>query len=159
AQATLLVLARNANSIVKGGSVSSWLHTVAYRAARSLKAAIARRAAREHALIDVADADTTQQASWHEVQLVIDEELQRLPEKYRAPLVLCFLEGMTQDEAACQLGWPRGVLRGRLDRGRARLRSQLVRRGVTLSAALLGTALAESAPAATISLAFVESTA
>src|SRR5262245_31400932 len=158
AQATFLVLAHHARSIRKGGSVGSWLHTVAYRAARKLKTDIVRRTARERSLMEAPAADTAQEATWREVQLVLDEELNRLPEKYRAPLVLCFLEGMTQDEAARQLGWPREVLRGRVDRGRQRLRSQLIRRGVTLSAALFGTALADAALAGTVSPAFVDST-
>jgi len=158
AQATFLVLAYNAKSIEKRGSLGSWLHTVAYRAARKLKADIVRRTGCERRLADVPAADTTQEVTWREVQLVLDEELNRLPEKYRAPLVLCFLEGMTQDEAARQLGWPRDVLRGRVDRGRERLRTLLVRRGVTFSAAMLGTALAEGATAGMVSPAFVDYT-
>jgi RNA polymerase sigma factor (sigma-70 family) len=158
AQATFLVLARRSGSIAKRGSVGSWLHTVAYRAARRLKADLVRQASRERSLSDVPGTDTTQEATWREVQLVLDEELDRLPEKYRAPLVLCFLEGMTQDEAARQLGWSPGVLRGRVDRGRERLRAQLVRRGVALSAALFGTALADCALAGTIAPAFMDST-
>src|SRR5205085_1956918 len=83
---------------------------------------------------------------WRVVQETLHEELARLPEKYRAPLVLCYLEGRTQCEAARQLGWGENVLRGRLDRGRERLRQRLVRRGVTLSAALLAAAVSPSAP-------------
>jgi RNA polymerase sigma factor (sigma-70 family) len=158
AQATFLVLAHNAGSIQKRGSVGSWLHTVAYRAARKMKTDIVRRAGRERSLIDVPATGAAQEATWREVQLVLDEELNRLPEKYRAPLVLCFLEGMTQDEAARQLGWPRDVLRGRVDRGRQRLRSQLIRRGVAFSAALFSTALADGVIAGTVSTAFVDST-
>jgi RNA polymerase sigma factor (sigma-70 family) len=139
-QATFLVLARRAASV--RGSVGGWLHAVAYRVARRLRANLVRRPAQELGRIDVPQPDTTTDVTWREVRLVLDEELNRLPEKYRAPLILCYLEGLTQDEAAHQLGWPRGVLRGRLDRGRERLRARLVRRGVGLSTALLGAALA-----------------
>jgi hypothetical protein len=81
--------------------------------------------------------------TWREAQRVLDEELTRLPERYRAPLVLCYLEGKTRDEAARQLGWSLGQLRGRLNRGRARLRVRLARRGVTLAVALSSSLLPE----------------
>src|SRR5262245_28865836 len=115
-QATFLILARKANSIRRQHSVGSWLHGVACRVARKLRAGLARRAA-----LPPPDertvADPANDVSWREVKGVLDEELGRLPEKYRAPLLLCYLEGLTQDEAAKRLGWRRAVLRGRLDRG------------------------------------------
>ena len=76
-----------------------------------------------------------------EVRAALDEELNALPEKYRAPLVLCYLEGRTRDEAARQLGWGLNTLRGRLERGRGQLRGRLLRRGLSLSAAWLAAAL------------------
>src|SRR6185312_7924606 len=82
--------------------------------------------------------------SWRDVRILIDEELLRLPEKLRWPLVLCYLEENTQDEAARRLGWPRGTLKRRLERGRERLRIRLTRRGVTLGAGLFAAALMES---------------
>jgi hypothetical protein len=83
---------------------------------------------------------------------VIDEELQRLPEKQRLPLVLCYLEGLTQDEAARRLGWPRGTLKRRLEAGREKLRLRLTQRGVSLSATLFAVALTESASRGAIPL-------
>jgi RNA polymerase sigma factor (sigma-70 family) len=151
-QATFLILARKASSIRRQHSVGSWLHGVACRVARKLRAGLAWCAAPpppdERTVADPAD-----DVSWREVKGVLDEELGRLPEKYRAPLLLCYLEGLTQDEAARRLGWKRGVLRGRLDRGRQRLRQRLERRGLGLSAALLGAALGGPVTAAPAALA------
>src|SRR5262249_35924007 len=79
-----------------------------------------------------------------EAQGALDEELTRLAEKYRAPLVLCYLEGATRDEAAQQLGWSLATLKRRLEQGRKLLRARLTRRGLTLSAGLLATLAAEA---------------
>src|SRR5207244_5341753 len=84
-------------------------------------------------LADLPGPDTTADVTWRDGLRVLDEELGRLPESYRAPLVLCYLEGKTQDEAARLLGWTLGAFRGRLERGRARLRDRLTRRGVGLA--------------------------
>jgi RNA polymerase sigma factor (sigma-70 family) len=154
-QAAFLVLARKAASIRKQESLASFLHSVAYHVAANLKRDSARRSAREATRPEVAQADVTGEVSWREVQAILDEELARLPEHYRAPLVLCYLEGKTRDEAAQQLGWSPDTLRGRLDRGRERLRARLTRRGLTLSAALLASALAEGSAAEVLPPTFV----
>src|SRR5262249_35395688 len=86
--------------------------------------------------------------SWREMCELLDAELQALPDAFRAPLVLCYLEGLTRDEAARQLGWSAGMVKGRLERGREMLRDRLTRRGVTVSAALLGTLLRQGATSA-----------
>lgn len=152
-QATFLVLARRAASIRKHRAVASWLHGVAHRVSRKLRADIVRRTARHGREIDVAVPDTTANVTWREVQAVLDVELGRLPEKYRSPLILCYFEGKTQDEAARELGLSNGALRGLLERGRERLRSRLVRRGVTLSGALFGAVLAHGTAGASVNAA------
>jgi RNA polymerase sigma factor (sigma-70 family) len=140
-QAVFLILARKANAIRKRDSLGSWLHGVARRVARRLRQQLSRQQQREARLVEEVVAATGER-SWREVQAVLDEEIGRLPARYQAPIVLCYLEGKTQDEAARQLGWSVSTLRGRLERGRGRLRFRLTRRGLTLGAALLGTNLA-----------------
>jgi hypothetical protein len=130
--------------------VASWLHGVAWRISHKLQASLQRRSAREVALVDSQAASPTDELSWREVQRVLDQELNLLPASYGAPLVLCYLEGKTQDEAARELGWPLPTFRGRLERGRERLRARLARRGITLSAALFGGALTHSAASAAV---------
>lgn len=150
-QATLLVLARKAAAIAKRDSLRSWLHGVAFRVARNVRRAVAVRSQRERRATSRESAEGTEELSWREVRQVLDEELLCLPEKYRLPLLLCYLEGKTQDEAARQLGWEPGTFRGRLDRGRERLRRRLVRRGIGLGSALTATlavqCVAKAAPA------------
>jgi RNA polymerase sigma factor (sigma-70 family) len=142
-QATFLILARRAGSIRKGQSLGCWLYAVARRAALRLRQEVARRQAREGPCLDPPQAGA--EPSWREVLALLDEELQRLPDKYRAPLLLCYLEGKTYDEAGTELSLSPAAIRGRLERGRERLRARLVRRGVAFPAALLVTALAEGA--------------
>jgi RNA polymerase sigma factor (sigma-70 family) len=146
-QATFLVLARRAATIRKQASLASWLHGVAFRAAANLRRTRARRSAHETALAEP-PATPPADVTWREVQAVLDEELARLPERLRAPLVLCYLEGRTRDEAAQLLGWSPGALRGRLERGRERLRARLTRRGLALPTALLAALLPEQGAAA-----------
>jgi RNA polymerase sigma factor (sigma-70 family) len=143
-QATFLVLARRAAAIRKPGSLSSYLHGVAYRLALKVRGETERRRVRERRLPPPREAEEPD-LSWREVRGLIDEELFRLPERLRLPLVRCYLEGETQDEAARRLGWPRGTLKRRLERGRDLLRTRLVQRGVTLSAGLLATVLVADA--------------
>jgi RNA polymerase sigma factor (sigma-70 family) len=148
-QATFLVLVRKAVSIGRPELLGNWLYGVAYRTARKARAGSARRRAELRPLPEVAMTDPVEEILWRDLRPVLDEELSRLPDKYRAPVVLCDLEGWTHDEAARRLGCPRETVTTRLTRARARLRSRLVSRGLTLSAGLLTTVLAErAAPAA-----------
>jgi RNA polymerase sigma factor (sigma-70 family) len=151
-QATFLVLARKASSGGWQESVGSWLYEVAYRLAHKARAADLRRQARERPLVPVACPRQGPDAASRELGAVIDEELARLPEKYQGPLLLCYLEGHTRDEAARQLGCPLGTLKHRLERGRALLRSRLARRGITLSAGLLFAGMTQPAGAGPTSL-------
>jgi RNA polymerase sigma factor (sigma-70 family) len=146
-QATFLVLARRAASIRRRESVASWLHGVALRLAHKARAQAARRMTHEHeAPPRSAAADDL---SGRELREILHQELDRLPGQYRAPLVLCYLEGLTQDEAARHLGLSAATLKGRLTRGRALLRRRLVRRGLTLTTLLSLSLLAPGpAPAA-----------
>jgi RNA polymerase sigma factor (sigma-70 family) len=146
-QATFLILARKAASIRGGDSLAGWLHRVALHAAVQLKRNISRRKDWSALPADVAQAERDD-VSWREVRGLVDEELARLPERFRQPLILCYLEGKTRDEAAEELGWTLSTFRGRLERGRDRLPRRLERRGVTLSAPWLAT-LAGKADAAT----------
>ena len=153
-QATFLVLARRAASIKKSASVGCWLHGVAYRVANKLKGQLARQP-RSGSLPDV-PAESPNAVSWREVRRVLDEEVNRLPERLRLPVMLCYFEGKTRDEAAEALGWKLTTLRGRLEDGRLRLRARLARRGIELSAALL--ALSAASDGLTIDNVLMQST-
>ena len=137
-QATFLVLARKARSVRKYDSVASWLYGVADRVARRARAEAARRRAHERrrseltALELESVGDQTRSETWPELH----EEVASLPEKLRVPIVLCYLEGLTAEAAAQQIGCPRGTVLSRLSRARERLRERLTRRGVVLSTGL-----------------------
>jgi RNA polymerase sigma factor (sigma-70 family) len=129
-QATFLILARRAESIRKGASLACWLHGVAYRTALRARADGARRQRHEARTPQPCTTTDADELTWREIRRVVHEELDRLPERHRAALVLCYLQGKTQDEAAVELGLPKGTLKGRLERGRALLQAKLVRRGL-----------------------------
>jgi RNA polymerase sigma factor (sigma-70 family) len=145
-QATFLALARAAGSISRRESVAGWLYRVAWRIAQ--KARARRRATQPLPEVPLPGGDPAGATEGRDLRLVLDEEVSRLPTKYRVPFVLCYLEGKTNVEAARELGWPKGTVATRLAHARQRLRVCLTRRGLALSAGLLTTALAESAAAA-----------
>jgi RNA polymerase sigma factor (sigma-70 family) len=152
-QATFLVLARKAGSIRRRDTLSSWLYAVAYRTAKESWARSERHPVRglpegDPALPDPLAADPSVEADRRELCAIVAEELHRLPAKFRAAILLCDLEGKTQEEAARQLGCPKGTILSRLSRGRDRLRDRLQRRGVALSTAALTAALTDQAAAA-----------
>lgn len=157
-QATFLVLARRAASVRKKTSLSSWLHGVACRVAAKLTRDYARRKKRERRVDTPAPKDPAAEVTWREVQATLDAELQRLPDRLRTPLILCYLECMTRDEAAQHLGISLGSLHGRLERARDLLREHLTKRGLTLSAVMTAAALGERAQAALAPTIVVSST-
>jgi RNA polymerase sigma factor (sigma-70 family) len=157
-QATFLLLARKAAAIRKRASVASWLYGVAYHLALKARAQDQRRRAREQKAVDMPKPAAGCAAAWRELQEVLHDELHRLPAKYQAPLVLCYLEGKTHEEAARLLGWPLGTVRGRVARARDRLRDRLARRGLALSAALFGTVLAAGGAGAGVPARLLEPT-
>jgi RNA polymerase sigma factor (sigma-70 family) len=143
-QATFLVLARKAASVRHHRSLGGWLHEVAYHLALRAKAKAAQRRKHETEERTMTPADDPAvEAVRRELRSLLDEELRQLPSKYRQPLILCYLEGKTNEQAAQQLGWPLGSMSRRLARGRELLRRRLVRRGVSLSMAALTAALLE----------------
>src|SRR5262249_22934062 len=132
-QAAFLTLSRKANSISQRECVAGWLYRVTHRLALELKGSCVKYSARLTPLGDVAGA-VSEMHVWRDTRYVLDEELQKLPAKYRDPFVLCYLEGKTNDQAARELGCPRGTVATRLAWARQRLRSRLTRRGLALPA-------------------------
>jgi RNA polymerase sigma factor (sigma-70 family) len=128
-QATFVVLARKGGTLAETDPVGHWLYGVAYRVALRARASAARRRRLEGSATPLELARSDDRSSL-DLGEVIDEELARLPSKYRSPVVLCYLEGQTHEEAARQLGWPLGTVKGRLARARELLKGRLARRGV-----------------------------
>jgi RNA polymerase sigma factor (sigma-70 family) len=151
-QGTFLVLVRRAAALDRRGSLANWLYTVAYHLALRARLQTARRRVQEK---EAADMATPEADTFHrELSDLLDEELHLLPDKYRQPLVLCYLQGKTNEEAAQELGYPAGSMSRHLTRGRDLLRERLSSRGIALSTAVLTAGLAEtanaSAPPATV---------
>ena len=143
-QATFLVLAQKAKSLYVRDSLGPWIHSVAYRVAACARAAAIRRRrhARRHGELAAARLAVYQDEDQADLEAVVHEEIDRLPEHFRTPLVLCDLEGCSHEQAARHLGWPIGTVKSRQARGRQRLRDRLIRRGLAPSPAMaLGAAL------------------
>jgi RNA polymerase sigma factor (sigma-70 family) len=157
-QATFLVLVRKARTLDKRGSLAGWLYGVAYRIAVRARAAAARRRALETRAVPMQSSHSHPEAIDPELRQILDEELSRLPEKYRSPLVLCYLEGKTHTEAAQQLQWPVGTVRGRMARARTLLRGRLARRGLALPVGMVAATLTASATAGSVPVALVKAT-
>ncbi len=143
-QATFLVLVRKAASLHGPESLGPWLYGVAYRTALKLRGQRAQRAAREAPLTEHI-VEERPELIWSDLRLILDEEINRLPTKYRLPVLLCYLQGLSSEEAAQRLGCAKGTVFSRLSRARDLLRRRLVRRGVEVSAGALAVVLSENA--------------
>ena len=157
-QAAFLLLAQKAGSIHRREAVSGWLYRVAYHLAVRAQANAARRRIHERRAVTMPSADPVLEMSLREVRAALFEELEGLPEQYRATLVLCGLEEKSLDEAARLLGWTKGAVKGRLQRGRQLLRTRLRRRGLELPGLLFATALALNSSSAQVPAALADST-
>ncbi len=146
-QATFLVLVRRARQLGPRDAIGPWLYGVAARVALRARSQLARQRRHEPVALEYPAAAPV--GGWIDPDLgdVLDQELSRLPSKYRSPLVLCYLEGRTHEEAARELNWPVGTVKGRLARARDLLRSRLTRRGLAPTAGVLATLATSDATA------------
>jgi RNA polymerase sigma factor (sigma-70 family) len=151
-QATFLALARSAGRLGGRPVLANWLYTVALRQSRKLRARAARGAALERAAPPppTGGYDPLAEITGRELLRAIDDELARLPDRLRLPVLLCYIQGLSREDAARRLGCSDGVVKGRLERGRRRLAARLAARGLAPSALLLAPLAAVSVPAALI---------
>ena len=156
-QASFVVLVRKAATVAGHASLGGWLHGVAYRTALKARATRARQLAKEKQMARP-EAVCDQGSPWSELRPIIDEELGRLPDKYREPIILCDLEGQTRKAAAQRLGCCEGTLSGRLARARVILAKRLAQRGLALSGGAMAVTLAANAATAALPVPLVSST-
>ena len=157
-QAAFLVLSRKAATVLPREMVANWLHGVARQTALQIRRIAVRRRARERQVSEMPEPASAEQDLWRDLQPLLDEALRRLPDKYRAVIVLCDLEGKTRKEVARQLGVPEGTVAGWLARARAMLAKRLARHGFAVSGAALAAALSQSAASAVVPTSVVCST-
>jgi RNA polymerase sigma factor (sigma-70 family) len=149
-QATFLILVRRAGSIRRPGLLGNWLYGVAYRTACKARAQACRRRKQEQCVAQRAVETSGADPLWADLRPILDEEVSRLPDKYRAAFVLCYLQGRTNEEAARLLACPKGTILSRLARARQRLRFRLARRGLAVSSVLLALARSRGAAEAAV---------
>jgi RNA polymerase sigma factor (sigma-70 family) len=157
-QTTFLVLVSKAASIVPREMVPNWLYGVAHQTALKARATAARRRGRERQMAEMPEPAVTEQEVWRDLQPLLDEELSRLPDKYRAVIVLCDLESKTRKEAARQLGCPEGTVAGRLARARLMLAKRMARHGLAVSGGALAAVLTEKVASAGVPPSLLSST-
>jgi RNA polymerase sigma factor (sigma-70 family) len=146
-QAVFLVLARKARSLRSRGLLANWLYGVAHRTALEARRAALTRQVKERRAAKMQEQATIDDDGTPDLRPLLDRELSLLPERYRTPVVLCDLEGLTRSEAARRLGWKEGTLAGRLFRARSLLAKRLSRHGLSVSGGALAAALAEASGA------------
>jgi len=157
-QATFLVLVQKAATLPNREKIGNWLHGVAHQTAVRMRAVAAKRGMRERQATVLPEPTTAEQYVWNDLLPVLDEELSRLPEKYRILIVLCDLEGMTRKEVARQLNLPEGTAASRLAAARAILAKRLARRGIVVASVLLGAVLCQKSAWASGSTTVITST-
>jgi RNA polymerase sigma factor (sigma-70 family) len=149
-QATFLVFVRKAASIVPREMIGNWLYGVAYKTALKARATAAKHKTREKQVRDMPQRQAVEADAWQDIERMLDQELNRLPDNYRVAVVLCDLEGKTRKEAAQQLGWPEGTVAGRLARARALLAKRLAKQGATLAGVSLSALASINLASATV---------
>ena len=157
-QATFLVLVRKATSVMPRDMVANWLYGVAHFTALKARATSARREAREKQVMTMPEKVFERQERWEDLQALLDQELSRLPDKYRSVIVLCDLEGKTRREAARHFRLPEGTVATRLATARGMLARRLTRRGLALSGSALAAVLSQQVAAATMPLSVATTT-
>jgi RNA polymerase sigma factor (sigma-70 family) len=157
-QATVLVLVQKAATLPDKEMVGNWLYGVAHQTAVRMRAIVAKRGVRERQVAVMPEPTSPEQYVWNDLQPVLDEELSRLPDKYRVLIILCDLDGKTRKEVALQLAIPEGTVASRLATARTMLAKRLARRGVVMSGVLLGAVLSSHAASACVPMAVVSST-
>lgn len=149
-QAVFLVFTKRAGSIRLPSQLADWLYGVAYKTALKMRSYLGKRRSREQSSPWLPELAGAERRQWDDVWVILDHELDRLPPKYRSPIVLCDLEGRSRREAAQLLGVPDGTLSGRLFRARKRLAARLRRRGITRAGAALAAALVANEASAAV---------
>jgi RNA polymerase sigma factor (sigma-70 family) len=157
-QATFLVLVQKAATLPNREKIGNWLYGVAHQTAVRMRAVAAKRGGRERQVTVMPDPTTAEPYAWNDLWPVLDEELSRLPDKYRVLIVLCDLEGVTRKEVARQLNLPEGTAASRLAAARAMLAKRLARRGIVVSSVLLGAVLCQKSAWASGSTTVITST-
>lgn len=157
-QATFLVLAHKAARVIPREMVGNWLYGVAHTTALRARAKAAQRLRRERQVANMRETNDAGAGQWDDLQVVLDEELTKLPDKYRLPIVLCDLEGRSRREVARQLKIPEGTLSSRLTTARRTLAKRLSRRGLALSIASMAALLSQNASSAYVAPALVAGT-
>ncbi len=157
-QATFMVLVRRAASLSRPERLAGWLNRTAYITARKMRTSRNRRQSLQVPLEELSIQDPVADIIWRKLTPIFDEELHKLPDRLRLPIVLCFLEGRSKRASAAILGWPEGTISSRLQRARELLQSRLSKRGIALSSGVFNLALFKAAASASLPPALVSST-